>query len=127
MYFLDRDAYGNRSDVWAYGITAIELGDGKAPFIDMHPTRAMFQIVRNPPPTLYRQSNWTQEFNDFIAECLEKNHENRPFMVELLEHPFLTQLPENDYHVNILPKIKSFYTFYSIIDGLDFSCNKNLR
>lgn len=60
--------YGNRADVWALGITAIELGDGVAPFADMHPTRAMFQIVRNPPPTLYRPANWTQNYNDFIAE-----------------------------------------------------------
>lgn len=60
--------YENRADVWALGITAIELADGKPPFADMHPTRAMFQILRNPPPTLYRQSNWSQSFNDFIAE-----------------------------------------------------------
>lgn len=61
-------AYGSRADVWSMGITAIELGDGKAPFIEMHPTRVMFQIVRNPPPTLYRPANWTQNYNDFIAE-----------------------------------------------------------
>ncbi|XP_033328921.2 STKc_myosinIII_N_like and MYSc_Myo21 domain-containing protein ninaC isoform X1 [Megalopta genalis] len=89
--------YGNRADVWAIGITAIELAEGKPPFQDMHPTRALFQIVRNPPPHLYRQSNWSQNFNDFIAECLEKNPENRPFMVEIFEHPFLTELTDNDY------------------------------
>uniref|UniRef100_A0A182QQM6 non-specific serine/threonine protein kinase n=1 Tax=Anopheles farauti TaxID=69004 RepID=A0A182QQM6_9DIPT len=96
----EKDVYDNRSDVWALGITAIELGDGKPPFADMHATRAMFQIVRNPPPTLYRQSNWSQEFNDFIAECLEKNPDHRPFIMELIEHPFLTQVPENDYHLS---------------------------
>lgn len=62
------ERYGSRIDVWALGITAIELADGSAPFQDIHPTRAMFQIVRNPPPTLYRPANWTQTFNDFIAE-----------------------------------------------------------
>ncbi|XP_043670504.1 neither inactivation nor afterpotential protein C isoform X3 [Vespula pensylvanica] len=89
--------YGSRADVWAIGITAIELADGRPPFQDMHPTRALFQIVRNPPPTLYRQSNWSQNFNDFISECLEKNPDNRPFMAEIIEHPFLAELPENDY------------------------------
>ncbi|XP_058802662.1 neither inactivation nor afterpotential protein C [Phymastichus coffea] len=89
--------YGSRADVWAVGITAIELGDGNPPFQDMHPTRVLFQIVRNPPPTLYRPSNWTQNFNDFIAECLEKNPENRPFIAEIVEHPFLSELPENDF------------------------------
>lgn len=97
------ELYGSRVDVWALGITAIELGDGAAPFIDMHPTRAMFQIVRNPPPTLYRPANWSQNYNDFIAECLEKNPDNRPFMVELLEHPFFTGLAGphgSDHHVS---------------------------
>ncbi|XP_034666506.1 neither inactivation nor afterpotential protein C [Drosophila subobscura] len=85
-----------RADVWALGITAIELADGKPPFADMHPTRAMFQIVRNPPPTLMRPTNWSQQINDFVAECLEKNAENRPMMVEMVEHPFLTELIENE-------------------------------
>lgn len=62
------NTYGARADVWALGITAIELGDGKPPFHGMHPTRAMFQIVRNPPPGLYRPSNWSEPYNDFIAE-----------------------------------------------------------
>lgn len=150
----DDEAYGSRADVWAVGITAIELGDGHPPFNDMHPTRAMFQILRNPPPTLYRPANWTQNYNDFIAEyakvlilyciycvhqlyspcslflhlfffpitfsfslargsvivyvchrCLEKNPENRPFMVELIEHPFFTELigpTGSDHHVKTL-------------------------
>lgn len=60
--------YNNRSDVWALGITAIEIVDGKAPFQDMHPTRALFQIVRNPPPGLAKPANWSNEINDFINE-----------------------------------------------------------
>lgn len=94
----DSDGYDNKCDVWSIGITAIELGDGKAPMQDMHPTRALFQILRNPPPALYRPANWTQLYNDFITECLEKNPENRPFMAELMEHPFITALPESDDH-----------------------------
>ncbi|KAL6443164.1 hypothetical protein ACFW04_002836 [Cataglyphis niger] len=97
--------YDNKVDVWAIGITAIELADGKAPFEDMHPTRALFQIVRNPPPTVYRPANWSENLNDFISECLEKNPENRPYIVEIIEHPFLSQLPENDY--TLTQEIKS--------------------
>lgn len=91
------NGYDNKIDVWAMGITAIELADGKAPFEDMHPTRALFQIVRNPPPTVYRPANWSENLNDFISECLEKNPENRPYIVEIIEHPFLAELPGNDY------------------------------
>lgn len=62
------EGYGIRADVWSLGITAIELGDGKAPFQHMHPSRALFQISRNPPPTLYRPANWSETYNDFIDE-----------------------------------------------------------
>lgn len=58
----------DRVDVWSLGITAIEIGDGKAPYQKMHATRAVFQVVRNPPPTLYRQSNWSDVYNDFVEE-----------------------------------------------------------
>ncbi|XP_055376536.1 neither inactivation nor afterpotential protein C [Condylostylus longicornis] len=92
----ETEIYDSRSDVWALGITAIELADGKPPFADMHPTRAMFQIVRNPPPTLIKQSAWSQNFLDFIAECLEKNPENRAHMLEIVEHPFLNETFENE-------------------------------
>lgn len=60
--------YDLRADVWSIGMTAIELGDGRNPFQEMNPSRALFQIVNNPPPTLYRPSNWTLNYNDFISE-----------------------------------------------------------
>ncbi|XP_059059333.1 neither inactivation nor afterpotential protein C [Achroia grisella] len=93
--------YGNRADVWALGITTIEMADGKGPFQEMHPTRALFQIVRNPPPNLSKPAMWSNDLNDFITECLEKNPEHRPYMMELVEHPFIKSVPENDYHLSM--------------------------
>lgn len=107
-----KGGYGMRADVWSIGITAIELADGKAPYQDIHPTRTLFQIVRNPPPTLYRPDNWSANFIDFITECLEKNPENRPAMAELMEHPFISEVPENNYCVNILNNLFSNKIIY---------------
>ncbi|KAF0290913.1 Neither inactivation nor afterpotential protein C [Amphibalanus amphitrite] len=84
--------YDIRADVWSLGITAIELGDGVPPLASVHPVRAMFQITRNPPPTLAKPTEWSQAYLDFIAECLEKNDESRPLMEEVATHPFLTRL-----------------------------------
>lgn len=62
------EGYGNRVDVWALGISAIEMVDGKAPFENMHPTRALFQILRNPPPGVAKPSMSSNDLNDFINE-----------------------------------------------------------
>lgn len=62
------NGYGNRADVWALGITTIEMADAAAPYQDMHPTRALFQIARNPPPGLLRPAMWSNDINDFITE-----------------------------------------------------------
>ncbi|XP_072378886.1 neither inactivation nor afterpotential protein C [Diabrotica undecimpunctata] len=93
--------YNDRVDVWSLGITAIELAEGKAPYEGMNPSRALFQIVANPPPTLRKVSTWTENFHDFIGECLVKDFEYRPCMMEIIEHPFLEEIPENNYHLTM--------------------------
>lgn len=51
--------------------------------------RALFQIPRNPPPTLARPECYSTALSDFISECLVKDFEQRPFAKELLQHPYL--------------------------------------
>lgn len=62
------EGYNIQADVWSIGITAIELAEGKAPYQDMHPSRTLFQIMRNPPPGLRKASSWSANFMDFIGE-----------------------------------------------------------
>ncbi|CAG9567458.1 unnamed protein product [Danaus chrysippus] len=97
---VSEEGYGNRVDVWALGICTIEMVDGVAPYEKMHPTRAMFQIQRIPPPSVAKPAMSSNDINDFINECLEKNPEHRPFMMELEEHPFIQSVPENDFHLS---------------------------
>jgi hypothetical protein len=47
----------------------------------------LLQIPRNPPPGLQHTEEWHPELVDFVAECLVKDLEQRPFARELLEHP----------------------------------------
>ncbi|XP_014476501.1 PREDICTED: myosin-IIIb-like isoform X2 [Dinoponera quadriceps] len=90
-------SYDSRCDVWSVGITAIELAEGDPPLSELHPMRALFQIPRNPPPSLKTPDIYSSELTDFIAECLVKDLEHRPFASELREHPLL---------MNVEPKVE---------------------
>ncbi|XP_050666235.1 myosin-IIIb-like isoform X2 [Leptidea sinapis] len=82
-------SYDCRCDVWSVGITAIELAEGEPPLSGLHPMRALFQIPRNPPPSLTHPEHFSTQLTDFISECLVKDMNQRPFARELLEHPLL--------------------------------------
>ncbi|CAF4483567.1 unnamed protein product [Rotaria sp. Silwood1] len=89
---MDYD-YDTRADVWSTGITAIEIAEGEPPLADMHPMRALVSIPRNPPPCLRQSQEWSNEFNDFIRQCLIKDFEARPTVTHMLAHPFIAQIP----------------------------------
>ncbi|XP_056679257.1 serine/threonine-protein kinase 3 isoform X3 [Monodelphis domestica] len=81
--------YNCVADIWSLGITSIEMAEGKPPYADIHPMRAIFMIPTNPPPTFRKPEFWTDEFNDFVKKCLVKNPEQRATATQLLQHPFI--------------------------------------
>uniref|UniRef100_UPI00358F5FC0 serine/threonine-protein kinase 3/4-like isoform X2 n=1 Tax=Myxine glutinosa TaxID=7769 RepID=UPI00358F5FC0 len=83
--------YNCLADVWSLGITAIEMAEGKPPYADIHPMRAIFMIPTNPPPTFRQPESWSDEFTDFVRKCLVKNPEHRATATQLLQHPFVRQ------------------------------------
>jgi len=83
--------YDVKADLWSLGITAIEMAEGKPPYSNIHPMRAIFMIPSRPPPKLTEPDKWSKEFNDFIAQCLTKNPEQRPSASDLLKHNFIAK------------------------------------
>lgn len=88
-------SYDIRCDIWSLGITAIELLDGEPPLADKHPMRALFRIPRNPPPHPKNPNDWSATCRDFISKCLIKDYEQRPLAWDLLNHPFIRQVPSD--------------------------------
>ncbi|KAG8227372.1 hypothetical protein J437_LFUL000380 [Ladona fulva] len=82
--------YDIRSDVWSLGISLLELATGRFPYPTWGtPFEQLKQVVKDDPPRLPTSSDFTPEFQDFIAKCLQKNFRERPNYSELLSHQFI--------------------------------------
>jgi serine/threonine-protein kinase 24/25/MST4 len=64
-------------DVWALGISAIEMAELTPPRWKVHPLRVIFMISREPPPGLAEPNSWSETFQDFLTQCLQKVRCNR--------------------------------------------------
>ncbi|XP_018495907.2 serine/threonine-protein kinase 3 [Galendromus occidentalis] len=83
--------YDCGADIWSLGITALEMAEGKPPYGDIHPMRAIFMIPSKPPPSFRNPDKWSSELIDFVSRCLVKNPEERATATMLLQHPFILQ------------------------------------
>jgi len=80
-----------RSDIWSLGITAIEMAEGIPPLTNLNPMLAMRLIPRSPSPSLSGKQ-FSKNFRDFVAKCLEKDPAKRWTAEKLLTHPFLKKV-----------------------------------
>lgn len=76
--------HGDQADIWSLGITAIEMAEGRPPYHDIHPVRAIFLIPSRPAPKLSDGAAFSESFNDFISRCLAKKPADRATSEELL-------------------------------------------
>ncbi|CAI5764870.1 mitogen-activated protein kinase kinase kinase kinase 5 isoform X1 [Podarcis lilfordi] len=85
--------YNQLCDIWAVGITAIELGELQPPMFDLHPMRALFLMSKSnfQPPKLKEKTKWSPTFHSFVKVALTKNPKKRPAADKLLTHTFVGQ------------------------------------
>ncbi|XP_065344878.1 mitogen-activated protein kinase kinase kinase kinase 5 isoform X2 [Cloeon dipterum] len=85
-----KGGYNHLCDIWAVGITAIELAELQPPMFDLHPMRALFLMSKSgfKPPTLKDKDKWSPIFHNFVKTALTKNPKKRPTAERLLLHPF---------------------------------------
>jgi serine/threonine protein kinase len=87
----DKVPVGSKGDVWALGITAIEMAEGVPPNFELAPFQAMMKTLSDPPPRLTNDTKWSPTFQDFVARCLVKNPDDRPTAAQLLQDPFIIE------------------------------------
>ncbi|KAM4625301.1 mitogen-activated protein kinase kinase kinase kinase 5 isoform 2-T2 [Polymixia lowei] len=85
--------YNQLCDIWAVGITSIELAELQPPMFDLHPMRALFLMSKSSfqPPKLKDKTKWSTAFHNFVKVSLTKNPKKRPTAEKLLSHVFVAQ------------------------------------
>uniref|UniRef100_A0A4W6FNR2 non-specific serine/threonine protein kinase n=1 Tax=Lates calcarifer TaxID=8187 RepID=A0A4W6FNR2_LATCA len=85
--------YNQLCDIWAVGITSIELAELQPPMFDLHPMRALFLMSKSSfqPPKLKDKNKWSTAFHNFVKVSLTKNPKKRPTAEKLLSHVFVAQ------------------------------------
>ncbi|MBN3312817.1 M4K3 kinase, partial [Atractosteus spatula] len=101
-----KGGYNQLCDIWAVGITAIELAELQPPMFDLHPMRALFLMTKSnfQPPKLKDKLKWTNNFHHFVKMSLTKNPKKRPTAEKLLQHPFVTQPLSRTLAIELLDK-----------------------
>lgn len=82
--------YTAQVDVWGFGITMLEIAEGKVPHSDKNPYAAMVAITQSEAPFFYAPDRFPKPFQDFIRRCLVKDPVRRATIDELLQHEFIT-------------------------------------
>uniref|UniRef100_A0A673ADV8 Mitogen-activated protein kinase kinase kinase kinase 2 n=1 Tax=Sphaeramia orbicularis TaxID=375764 RepID=A0A673ADV8_9TELE len=98
-----KGGYNHLCDIWAVGITAIELAELQPPMFDLHPMRALMLMSKSSfqPPRLKDKTKSTG-FQSFVKMALIKNPRKRPSAETLLQHPFVTQLLTRNLVIELL-------------------------
>ncbi|XP_017286044.1 mitogen-activated protein kinase kinase kinase kinase 3 isoform X3 [Kryptolebias marmoratus] len=101
-----KGGYNQLCDIWAVGITAIELAELQPPMFDLHPMRALFLMTKSnfQPPKLKDKIKWTNNFHHFVKLALTKNPKKRPTAEKLLQHPFVSQPLSRTLAIELLDK-----------------------
>ncbi|XP_020251600.1 serine/threonine-protein kinase fray2 isoform X1 [Asparagus officinalis] len=101
--------YDFKADIWSFGITALELAHGHAPFSKYPPMKVLLMTLQNAPPGLdyERDKRFSKSFKDLVGACLVKDPKKRPASEKLLKHPFFKHARSEEYLVR------------TILDGLE--------
>ena len=86
--------YDSAADIWSFGITALELAYGHAPYSKFPPMKVIYMTLSGKPPSLDRKATrhrYSKVFKEMIDLCLQRDPTKRPTAAALLKHSFFAK------------------------------------
>ncbi|KAG5248105.1 hypothetical protein OIU76_030319 [Salix suchowensis] len=91
--------YSFKSDIWSFGVTALELAHGGPPFSYLPPSKSLMLKMKKrfgisdydydeKSEKDFKNSHFSQAFKDMVASCLDQDPSRRPSADHLLEYSF---------------------------------------
>lgn len=101
--------YTDKIDIWAFGITCLEMAFGHAPYSECSTAKIMINVIEASSPSAGcypdQKNTFSKYFNDLVAKSLIKEPKDRPTAKELLAHKFFRQARDVKYISEHIKKI----------------------
>ncbi len=89
---MEQTEYDCKVDMWSFGILALELAYGHAPYEEFTPFKIVLKTLEEEPPSceIYHDNTYKfhKSFSAMVSKCLKKKPADRTTATKLLDHKF---------------------------------------